>query len=280
MQTNKARASGGVRVRLTAVRRVFPVVDDAGRAPRDGAPGVIAIDGIDLDIAPGAFVALLGPSGCGKSTLLRLVAGLDRADAGAAVVEAEDAPGGESRAGGARAPLAYVFQDAHLLPWRSVLENAALPLELAGAPLDERHAAARAALIQVGLADAGARYPAELSGGMRMRVSLARALVTRPRLLLLDEPFAALDELTRSRLDDELRALWAELGMTVLFVTHSITEAAYLAERAVVLSPRPARVVADRTLALPDKRTAALRTEPAFAREVRALQEALESGGA
>ncbi|XXT15905.1 ATP-binding cassette domain-containing protein [Sorangium sp. So ce429] len=273
----KATASGGVRVRLTGIRRVFPVLDDAGRALGGGASGVVALDGIDLDIAPGAFVALLGPSGCGKSTLLRLVAGLDRADAGAAVVEAEEGAGG---AGGARAPIAYVFQDAHLLPWRSVLENAALPLELAGAPLEERHAAAQAALLQVGLADAGARYPAELSGGMRMRVSLARAMVTRPRLLLLDEPFAALDELTRSRLDDQLRALWAELGMTVLFVTHSITEAAYLAERAVVLSPRPARVVADRALELPEERTAALRTEPAFAREVRALQEALERGGA
>ncbi|MGK3960674.1 ABC transporter ATP-binding protein [Sorangium sp. So ce1667] len=273
----KATASGGVRVRLTGIRRVFPVLDDAGRALGGGASGVVALDGIDLDIAPGAFVALLGPSGCGKSTLLRLVAGLDRADAGAAVVEAEE---GASGAGGARAPIAYVFQDAHLLPWRSVLENAALPLELAGAPLEERHAAARAALLQVGLADADARYPAELSGGMRMRVSLARAMVTRPRLLLLDEPFAALDELTRSRLDDQLRALWAELGMTVLFVTHSIIEAAYLAERAVVLSPRPARVVADRALELPEERTAALRTEPAFAREVRALQEALERGGA
>ncbi|WP_437500001.1 ABC transporter ATP-binding protein [Sorangium sp. So ce1099] len=273
----KATASGGVRVRLTGIRRVFPVLDDAGRALGGGASGVVALDGIDLDIAPGAFVALLGPSGCGKSTLLRLVAGLDRADAGAAVVEAEE---GASGAKGARAPIAYVFQDAHLLPWRSVLENAALPLELAGAPLEERHAAARAALLQVGLADAGARYPAELSGGMRMRVSLARAMVTRPRLLLLDEPFAALDELTRSRLDDQLRALWAELGMTVLFVTHSITEAAYLAERAVVLSPRPARIVADRALELPAERTAALRTEPAFAREVRALQEALERGGA
>ncbi|WP_437924122.1 ABC transporter ATP-binding protein [Sorangium sp. So ce291] len=273
----KATASGGVRVRLTGIRRVFPVLDDAGRALGGGGSGVVALDGVDLDIAPGAFVALLGPSGCGKSTLLRLVAGLDRADAGAAVVEAEE---GASGAGRARSPIAYVFQDAHLLPWRSVLENAALPLELAGAPLEERHAAARAALVQVGLADAGARYPAELSGGMRMRVSLARAMVTRPRLLLLDEPFAALDELTRGRLDDQLRALWAELGMTVLFVTHSITEAAYLAERAVVLSPRPARIVADRALELPEERTAALRTEPAFAREVRALQEALERGGA
>lgn len=272
-----ATASGGVRVRLTGIRRVFPMLDDAGRARGGDASGVVALDGIDLDIAPGAFVALLGPSGCGKSTLLRLVAGLDRADAGAAVVEADGGPAGP---GGARAPIAYVFQDAHLLPWRSVLENAALPLELAGAPLEERRAAARDALAQVGLADAGDRYPAELSGGMRMRVSLARAMVTRPRLLLLDEPFAALDELTRSRLDDQLRALWAELGMTVLFVTHSITEAAYLAQRAVVLSARPARVVADRALALPDERTPALRTEPAFAREVRALHEALESGGA
>ncbi|WP_437996020.1 ATP-binding cassette domain-containing protein [Sorangium sp. So ce185] len=274
-----AMASGGVRVRLTGIRRVFPVLDDAGRALRGSGSGVVALDGLDLDVAPGAFVALLGPSGCGKSTLLRLVAGLDRADAGTAVVEAEEGPAGGGGAR-ARAPIAYVFQDAHLLPWRSVLENAALPLELAGAPPEERRAAARAALLQVGLADAGARYPAELSGGMRMRVSLARAMITRPRLLLLDEPFAALDELTRSRLDDQLRALWAELGMTVLFVTHSITEAAYLAERAVVLSPRPARIVADRTLALPAERTAALRTEPAFAREVRALQEALESGGA
>ncbi|WP_437874829.1 ABC transporter ATP-binding protein [Sorangium sp. So ce513] len=275
----KATASGGVRVRLIGIRRVFPVLDDAGRARGGDASGVVALDGIDLDIEPGAFVALLGPSGCGKSTLLRLVAGLDRADAGAAVVEADGGPVGRGGAD-ARAPIAYVFQDAHLLPWRSVLENAALPLELAGAPLEERRAAARDALVQVGLADAGSRYPAELSGGMRMRVSLARAMVTRPRLLLLDEPFAALDELTRSRLDDQLRALWAELGMTVIFVTHSITEAAYLAQRAVVLSARPARVVADRALALPDERTPSLRTEPAFAREVRALQEALESGGA
>ncbi|AUX24490.1 ABC transporter ATP-binding protein [Sorangium cellulosum] len=291
----RATTSGGVRVRLTGVRRVFPVQDDAGGARGGGASGVVALDGIDLDVAPGAFVALLGPSGCGKSTLLRLVAGLDRADAGAVEVELDQDPGGAGGprdtggprgaggprdTGGPRAPIAYVFQDAHLLPWRSVLDNAALPLELSGAPRAERREAASAALAQVGLADAGARYPAELSGGMRMRVSLARALVTRPRLLLLDEPFAALDELTRGRLDDQLRALWAELGMTVLFVTHAITEAAYLAQRAVVLSPRPARVVAERALDLPAERTGALRTEPSFAREVRALHDALERGGA
>jgi NitT/TauT family transport system ATP-binding protein len=268
-------ANSGVRVRLTGVRRVF--TSPGARA----APGVAVLDGIDLDIDPGAFVALLGPSGCGKSTLLRLVAGLDRADAGEVVVAPDVGP--DEAAGApslARAPIAYVFQDAHLLPWRSVLDNAALPLELAGVRAAERRAAARSALEQVGLGDASARYPAELSGGMRMRVSLARALVTRPRLLLLDEPFAALDELTRGRLDDQLRALWRELGMTVLFVTHSVTEAAYLAERTLVLSPRPARIVDDHTLNLPRERTPSLRGEASFARETRALQQALARGGA
>ncbi len=231
------------------------------------------LDGMELDIAAGSFVALVGPSGCGKSTLLRLVAGLDQPDAGTLSFSP---PLERSRS--TRAPIAYVFQDAHLLPWRSVLDNAALPLELAGVSAPERQAAARAVLEHVGLGDATSRYPAELSGGMRMRVSLARALVTRPRLLLLDEPFAALDELTRNRLDDQLRALWHELGMTVLFVTHSLSEAAYLAERAVVLSRRPARILLDRNLALPPERTPTLRTEPDFAREIRQLHEALERG--
>lgn len=255
---------GGVRVRVSGVRRIFP-------------GGTVAIDGLDLDVAAGSFVALLGPSGCGKSTLLRIIAGLDRPEAGTIELEPEAADGAAAQGG--RAPIAYVFQDAHLLPWRSVLDNTALPLELAGAGAAERRATARAALEHVGLADAAARYPAELSGGMRMRVSLARALVTRPRLLLLDEPFAALDELTRGRLDDQLRALWAELSMTVLFVTHSITEAAYLAERTVVLSARPARVVLDHVLDLPRARGGALRAEPSFAREVRVLLAALERGG-
>jgi NitT/TauT family transport system ATP-binding protein len=231
---------------------------------------VAAVAGVDLEVSAGEFVALLGPSGCGKSTLLRLVAGLDRPDAGTIDV-------GAGGAGGAG--VAFVFQDAHLLPWRTVLANVALPLELQGVPAPARLAEARAAIEQVGLGDAMGRRPAELSGGMRMRVSLARALVTHPRLLLLDEPFAALDELTRHRLDDQLRALWLEKRMTVLFVTHAITEAAYLADRAVVFSPRPARIVADLRIDLPRERSAATRTEAAFVHASRALFEALEQGG-
>ena len=260
--THLAPPGGGIAVRIEQVHRTF-----SGK--------VAALDGVDLDIAPGAFVALVGPSGCGKSTLLRIIAGLDAATRGSVVLS----PGSE-QAHASRAPIAYVFQDAHLLPWRSVLDNAALPLELSGMSRPERHARALEMLGHVGLGDFTARYPAELSGGMRMRVSLARALVTRPRLLLMDEPFGALDELTRGRLDEQLRELWHELGMTVLFVTHSLTEAAWLAERVLVLSPRPARVMLDRTLELPRRRSAALRLEPAFAREVQVLSEALERGGA
>ncbi|KFE69617.1 ABC transporter ATP-binding protein [Hyalangium minutum] len=253
---------GGIAVRIEQVHKTFP-------------GGVAAVEGVDLDIAPGAFVALVGPSGCGKSTLLRIVAGLDSATRGRVVLS----PSPE-QAHASRAPIAYVFQDAHLLPWRSVLDNAALPLELSGMDRTERRTRAHEMLAHVGLGDFTTRYPAELSGGMRMRVSLARALVTRPRLLLLDEPFGALDELTRGRLDEQLRVLWQELGMTVLFVTHSLSEAAWLAERVIVFSPRPARVVLDRTPELPRQRTAALRVEAAFAREVQILSEALERGGA
>jgi NitT/TauT family transport system ATP-binding protein len=245
--------SAAVGVELRNVRRVF----DAD---------VVAVESIDLSIAPGEFVALLGPSGSGKSTLLRMIAGLDRPTAGDVTLSRP------------AARTAYVFQDAHLLPWRNVLRNVELPLELAGESTSTRRDRAAEALAHVGLADAITRYPAQLSGGMRMRVSLARALVTNPELLLLDEPFAALDEITRQHLDDQLRALWTERRMTVLFVTHSIIEAAFLADRAIVLTRRPARVVIDHRLDLPPQRTPALRTDPQFAREMRVLFDALARG--
>ena len=228
------------------------------------------IHGVNAEVEKGEFIVIVGPSGCGKSTLLRMVAGLDQPTEGTVAVDYGGA--------GGRNAVAYVFQDAHLLPWRNVLHNVALPLELQGAGAAVRTAAAMRAVEQVGLADAVRRYPNQLSGGMRMRVSLARALVTDPSLLLLDEPFAALDEITRQRLDEQLRELWASRGMTVLFVTHSIVEAAFLAERAVVMSPRPGRVALDRAVDLPPRRTPELRTESAFAREMKALFDALEGG--
>ena len=255
-------APTGIAVDLRGVRRTF-----AG----DGE-SVEAVGGVDLSIAAGEFVALLGPSGCGKSTLLRIIAGLDHQDAGEVRLEGRPA---DARAD-ADERVAFVFQDAHLLPWRDVLGNVTLPLELLGRPAAESRDEAMAGIARVGLADAARRFPSQLSGGMRMRVSLARALVTRPRLLLLDEPFAALDEITRQSLDDQLRALWAGTGVTVLFVTHSTAEAAFLAERAVVFSPRPARVVLEHALDLPAKRGAELRAEPRFAREAAVLFAALQ----
>lgn len=229
--------------------------------------GVVAIEKLDLSVSAGEFVAILGPSGCGKSTLLRIIAGLDAASAG--TLQLDDG-----------AKIAFVFQDSHLLPWRTVLDNVALPLELLRVSAKARHAAARDAIDQVGLSDAMDRYPNQLSGGMRMRVSLARALVTEPNLLLLDEPFAALDEITRQKLDEQLRALWLRRGLTVLFVTHSTHEAVFLAQRAVVLSARPARLVQDQPIELPLERAGSLRATPEFARQTRTIFEALERGGA
>jgi NitT/TauT family transport system ATP-binding protein len=245
---------GGVSIRIDQVGRRF-------------AGGVTALDGVSLSIDAGDFVAILGPSGCGKSTLLRLVAGLDRPTSGTVSTAADQSN-----------KIAYVFQDAHLLPWRNVLRNVALPLELTGMSRAERRAKASAAIEQVGLADAVDRYPSQLSGGMRMRVSLARAMVTDPQLLLLDEPFAALDEITRQRLDEQLRELWQRRGMTVVFVTHSTAEAVFLAQRAVVMSGRPGHIVLDRQIQLPADRVASLRSTPEFAGQTRDLYEALAGG--
>jgi NitT/TauT family transport system ATP-binding protein len=242
------------------------------------AGGVTAIEKIDLYVPAGQFIAILGPSGCGKSTLLRCVAGLQKPTSGTIEMDLPPHPG--KLTGVWSSPIAYVFQDAHLLPWRNVLRNVALPLELAGLPKGQRLEAAAEAIAAVGLSEFARAYPAELSGGMRMRVSLARAMVTRPGLLLLDEPFAALDEITRQRLDQQLRQIWLDRRMTVLFVTHSTAEAVFLAERAVVLSSRPATIIADHTIALPATRDPMLRATPTFAEQTRFVYAALEQTAA
>jgi len=260
MSTPAGSRGDDVAVSVRGIRRVF-----------DG--GVVAVDGVDLEVRAGELLAILGPSGCGKTTLLRLIAGLDAPQGGSVALRASSPDATRSRR------ISFVFQDAHLLPWRTVRRNVELPLELAGVDRTTRADAAARRIAQVGLADAAGRYPAQLSGGMRMRASLARALVTDPELLLLDEPFAAVDEITRAYLDEQLLALWAGRRITVLFVTHSIAEAALLAERVVVLSPRPARVVADVAGLGHGPRTAALRTDPAFHRLVGTLHEALVQGG-
>jgi NitT/TauT family transport system ATP-binding protein len=244
--------SGGVALRLEGIRKVFD-------------KRLVVIEGMNLEIAAGEFVAILGPSGCGKSTLLRMIARLLPPDAGSITIEPEE-----------RFQTGFVFQDAHLLPWRSVLDNAALPLELMGVAREARYATAREALQQVSLFEAEGRYPAQLSGGMRMRVSLARALITQPRLLLLDEPFAALDEITRFRLDTQLRELWRKRGITVVFVTHSISEAAFLANRAVVLTKRGGGIKLDRRLDLPLERDDELRMDPRLGHEMKVLLSAME----
>ena len=215
--------------------------------------GTEALRDATLSIGQGEFVALLGASGCGKSTLLRLIAGLDAPDAGALCWE-----------GGAPGPgeIGFVFQDATLLPWATAEENVWLPLRLRGMSREAAQPEIRAALARVGLAGFEGARPRELSGGMRMRVSLARALVGRPRVLLMDEPFAALDEFTRHALQDDLLALWREAGSTIVFVTHSIYEAAFLARRIVVMTPRPGRIAT--TIASPLPPEPATRFTPEY----------------
>lgn len=225
-------------------------------------PGPVeALAEVSFDVPAGQFVSIVGPSGCGKSTLLRLVAGLARPTAGKVEVAGLSAQAARRQA----TRLSFVFQDATLLPWRSVAGNVRLPLELLG--VDRRQRAARVAqrLTMVGLEQFARRRPAQLSGGMRMRTSLARALVTDPELLLLDEPFAALDDITRQALNDDLLRLWQLRCWTAIFVTHNIAEAVFLSQRILILSPRPGRLVADVAVPLAHPRRPELRGTAEFA---------------
>jgi len=215
--------------------------------------GTRALAGIDLDVAEGAFLSLLGPSGCGKSTLLRIIAGLVEPSSGAL-------HGGEALGG----QIGFVFQEPTLMPWATVSENVYLPLRLKGRPRSEVSERIAETLDAVGLRGFERAYPRQLSGGMRMRVSIARALVTNPKLLLLDEPFAALDEITRFRLNEDLLRLWQQHRWTVIFVTHSVFESVFLANRVVVMTPRPGRVSTDLPIELPYPRVGALRTAPEY----------------
>ena len=217
--------------------------------------GLEAIRRLDLEVAAGEFVSLVGPSGCGKSTALRVIAGLLAPTEGSVAFPA------------GRPEIGFVFQEPTLMPWADTLGNARLPLELKGVSRGDAEARAKRALERVGLAGFETAYPRELSGGMRMRVSIARALAAGPKLLLMDEPFAALDELTRQALNDDLLKLWREDGLTVIFVTHSVFESTYLSTRVVVMSPRPGRVYDDIALSQPAERDERYRMTAEFGRD-------------
>jgi NitT/TauT family transport system ATP-binding protein len=233
---------------------------------------VTAISGLSLDVPEGEFLTLLGPSGCGKSTFLRVVADLLPPSSGLITVLG-DKPS-RARANG---DVAFVFQDAALMPWRTVLQNIELPLEIAGKSPREHRVRTMELLDLVGLRGSENAYPNELSGGMRQRVSIARALIGNPRVLLMDEPFGALDEIVRDRLNDEIRRIWKETKLTILFVTHSIYEAAYLGERVLVLSANPGRVRDIVPVPLPYERTLEARETPEFVSLAARLRRTLET---
>jgi NitT/TauT family transport system ATP-binding protein len=219
--------------------------------------GVMALGPLDLDVRKGEFVALVGPSGCGKSTALRIVASLAAPSAGSVRLAHHESRMGSDRVG-------FVFQEPTLMPWTSVRENVRLPLRLAHVPETDSDARVMEALARVGLAEFAGSYPRELSGGMKMRVSLARALVTDPDILLMDEPFAALDEITRFRLNNDLLDLWRNLNKTVIFVTHSVFESVYLSQRVVVMTQRPGRIGAEIGIDTSAPRDEAFRTSAAY----------------
>ena len=233
---------------------------------------VTALDNIDLTIPRGSFLTLLGPSGCGKSTLLRVMADLVAPSSGRISVL-----GGAPQAARESRQIGFVFQDPALLAWRSVLENVSLPLEVGGGKALQGARSPRELLALVGLEGWEQAYPHELSGGMRQRVSIARALASDPRILLMDEPFGALDEITRDRLNEEIRCVWKETGVTILFVTHSIHEAAFLGQRVLMLAANPGRVREIVPVNLPEDRTLDIRETPEFVQLTGHLRRVLET---
>ena len=251
-------------VTLRGVGKVFPT-------------GTQALQGLDLEIRTGEFLTLLGPSGCGKSTALRIIAGLSEPTAGVVAWPSAASPTRDAR------KIGFVFQEPTLMPWASVFKNVRLPLKLTRAPAAKRSERVEAVLERVGLAAFRDAYPRELSGGMRMRVSIARALVTEPQLLLMDEPFAALDEITRFKLNDDLLRMWQALRTTVVFVTHSVFESVYLSSRIAVMAARPGRVFTELAVDAPYPRDQNFRTSAEYAASCRrtseALAQAMATGG-
>jgi NitT/TauT family transport system ATP-binding protein len=250
--------SGAFAVEALSAEKVYP-------------NGTQALRPVDLRVKEGEFVTLLGPSGCGKSTLLKMVAGLIEPSDGRLLLWRRPVA---KLADGART-LSFVFQEATLMPWHTVARNVRLPLELAGVPRAQADALVRDVLARVGLAGFEQALPRELSGGMQMRVSIARGLVVKPNLLLMDEPFGALDEITRNRLDSDLLDLWQRENLTVMFVTHSIHEAVFLSQRVVVMAARPGRVVDEVVIDEPFPRTTAFRMSARFSEYAMHLQECL-----
>jgi len=240
-----------------------------GKVFQRGENRVVALQGVDLIVPAGAFVSVIGPSGCGKTSFLRIVGDLEDPTSGEVLVHGHTP--GEARR---RREIGFIFQSPALLPWRTVIENVRLPGEIFG---DASVAGqAQAVLDAVGLTGFERAYPRELSGGMQSRVSIARALTYHPALLLMDEPFGALDEITRERMQVELLRIWQARQTTVLFITHSLSEAVLLSDRVVVMSARPGRIVADCTVPFPRPRAADLRGDPEFVRMVEGLRGMLE----
>jgi NitT/TauT family transport system ATP-binding protein len=246
--------------------RARPPLVKLDRVAKRFAAGTLALDGVNLAVGEGEFVSLLGPSGCGKTTVLRIIAGLTEPTSGTVT--------SPSQSENAR-DLGFVFQEPTLMPWASALKNVMLPLSLGHIPETVARERAEAALASVGLSGFERAYPRELSGGMKMRVSIARAIVTEPRLLLMDEPFAALDEFTRFKLNDDLLALWQAQRFTVIFVTHSVFESVYLSQRVTTMAASPGRVIGETVVDVPYPRSAAFRTSPLYGQICRQVSDRL-----